>query len=1356
MQNENNYQKYYLGLDIGTDSVGYAVTNKSYDLIKFKCRPMWGSTLFDGAETSEARRSFRTGRRRLGRRQHRIELLQELFAKAVAEVDERFFYRIKSSALWREDSGERYSFFDDEEYNDVDYHNEYPTIHHLIDELMKSDNGHDVRLVYLACAWLVAHRGHFLSDVSRENVAQLRDFGRVYVSLREWFEEKDYPLPVGMEKEQLLEDALKQKLSVSRKYENLKKNVLGGKKPHKDECEIDAEIFYKMLCGSSVKLKDLFRKDEYEEVESFSLSSDDEVLAERFSKASGDDAQLLQIAKSVYDWSVLNDILQGKQTISEAKIEAYNQHKSDLKWLKDFVKKYSPKSYNAVFCDKDSKDSYSAYRHKASSAEGFFKSITKLLKGITPEECDAEGYNDALSRLETGGFLPKQVMSDNRVIPYQLYWYELDAILKNAEKYLPFLSDKDGDGVSVSDKVRSIFEFRVSYFVGPLNTNSDNGWVVRSSGKIYPWNIENMVDYDRSEEAFIKKLIGKCTYLPGESVLPKDSLLYHRYTVLNEINNLKIDGVAISVELKQKIYNEVFLKNKKVTIKKLRDYLTSHECMAKDAKLSGVDNGDEIHSDLKPWHDFRHLIFEGLITEADAEDIIVRITTSTDKPRLVKWLKANYPTLSDDDVKYVSGLKYKDFGRLSREFLCGIEGMCKEMETGEPTTIIRAMWETNNNLMELLSDKYTFVDIINERAREYYAENPRTVAERLDEMYVSNPVKRPIIRTLDIINDVRKAMDGYPEKIFVEMARGAAEDRKNKRTISRKQQILDLYDKCGEDTSTLRRQLEAMGDTANSRLQSKSLFLYYMQLGKCMYTGKAIELSELSSRYNIDHIYPQALVKDDSILNNMVLVDSESNGVKSDAYPIDASTRKEMYSFWTMLRDNNLITDEKYKRLTRSTGFSPDEKWGFINRQITETTQSTKAVATLLHEICPESEIVYVKARLTSEFRQEFDCLKSRTFNDLHHAKDAYLNIVTGNVYNSKFTRNWFMKNYDNKYSIRTDTLFTHKVEAGGELVWDGIPMLSKVKATVAKNNAHMTRYAFLRKSGQNGGFFDQNPLPKDKDGSKDLFPRKAGLDTKKYGGYRGLTITGFMLVKYAVGKKTDIMIMPVPLISVGELSKGQAEAEAYIKSRIDDIIGKTVESVSLPLGMRMLKINTMFSADGFRFCLAGSANKGERIIAYPMISFDVDAYWNRYVKALERISEKQKLMKEFVYDEAEDIVNQADNIRLYDLYIDKLKNTVYSKRPNNGLSIIESGKEDFEKLSVPEQADMLLAIHSIFGRNTRGCDLTKIGGSSQSAVTRLSSMLSNWKKVYKDVRIIDTSTSGLWEHRSDNLLELL
>ena len=173
-------KKYYLGLDIGTDSVGYAVTDEKYNLLKFHGDAAWGSTIFDAASLNAERRSFRSARRRLDRRQQRVQLLQEIFAKEISKKDERFFIRLSESYLWREDTKDRYVFFDDAEYTDVQYMSQYPTIHHLISELINNKGPHDVRLVYLACAWLVAHRGHFLSNIKADNLAGIVDIQTVY------------------------------------------------------------------------------------------------------------------------------------------------------------------------------------------------------------------------------------------------------------------------------------------------------------------------------------------------------------------------------------------------------------------------------------------------------------------------------------------------------------------------------------------------------------------------------------------------------------------------------------------------------------------------------------------------------------------------------------------------------------------------------------------------------------------------------------------------------------------------------------------------------------------------------------------------------------------------------------------------------------------------------------------------------------------------------------------------------------------------------------------------------------------------------------------------------------------------
>ena len=85
---------YFLGLDIGTDSVGWAVTDPEYHILRRKGKSLWGVRLFDAANTAAERRTFRTNRRRIQRRRQRIRLLQALFAEEMAKVDPGFFQRM--------------------------------------------------------------------------------------------------------------------------------------------------------------------------------------------------------------------------------------------------------------------------------------------------------------------------------------------------------------------------------------------------------------------------------------------------------------------------------------------------------------------------------------------------------------------------------------------------------------------------------------------------------------------------------------------------------------------------------------------------------------------------------------------------------------------------------------------------------------------------------------------------------------------------------------------------------------------------------------------------------------------------------------------------------------------------------------------------------------------------------------------------------------------------------------------------------------------------------------------------------------------------------------------------------------
>ena len=63
---------YYLGLDMGTNSVGWAVTDQQYNLLKAKGKDLWGIREFAEADTSVERRTHRISRRRRQREQARM------------------------------------------------------------------------------------------------------------------------------------------------------------------------------------------------------------------------------------------------------------------------------------------------------------------------------------------------------------------------------------------------------------------------------------------------------------------------------------------------------------------------------------------------------------------------------------------------------------------------------------------------------------------------------------------------------------------------------------------------------------------------------------------------------------------------------------------------------------------------------------------------------------------------------------------------------------------------------------------------------------------------------------------------------------------------------------------------------------------------------------------------------------------------------------------------------------------------------------------------------------------------------------------------------------------------------------
>ena len=62
--NLRNAGEYNIGLDIGTGSVGWSVTDQDGNLLHFRGKPTWGSRIFPSAEPASEARTHRGQRRR--------------------------------------------------------------------------------------------------------------------------------------------------------------------------------------------------------------------------------------------------------------------------------------------------------------------------------------------------------------------------------------------------------------------------------------------------------------------------------------------------------------------------------------------------------------------------------------------------------------------------------------------------------------------------------------------------------------------------------------------------------------------------------------------------------------------------------------------------------------------------------------------------------------------------------------------------------------------------------------------------------------------------------------------------------------------------------------------------------------------------------------------------------------------------------------------------------------------------------------------------------------------------------------------------------------------------------------------
>lgn len=1432
-------KKYYLGIDAGTNSIGWCVTDKNYNIIKKQNKHLWGSRLFDEASTAEDRRKNRSSRRRLARRRWRIHLLQDIFKDEINKVDPYFFDKLNNSALHREDldsplKDSPMRLFNGNQYTDKQYHAEYKTIYHLRLDLLNNPNKKfDIRLIYLALAHMVKYRGNFLKEGSIKEVGKdTEDLKRLFDELDEAIKAIDSKIDVSdtesLSPYEINKSKAEALLSIFKHHTRIKElldyEVNSGANPNAPFSKLDKKsLQYSILPainGGKVDLANLFKNYDSSTMdlvdEKISIEFSDETFVNKtlptLSTLIGEDkAAVIYKAYEIYNLRILLSILKDADGLSKAFVDIYDNHSDQLSTLKYLLKKYDKKKYNDFFrgFGDEKHPTYAAYigsndsngkverRKHFKDIDTFYKEIKSILDSFDASkvtEEDKERISKIKESIDAKTYLLRQNSPSNGVLPYQLNENEMRKIIESQGNYYPFLKEKDKDFDDPSKqeyKIISVLKFKIPYYVGPLTkrkeeNSSVNRWAVyndnEASKKITPWNFSDIINKEETEKEFINRLKNTCTYMLGKPTLPKNSILYSLFTVLNEMNNWLIEGALITPEDKEYLLQNLYFKDKSINLQKIKDTLKRKykRSVSLCSKGSGKEvEKEDIHASMPSYKDMStifgteffdfidsHIVIKEQKTFNLVEDIILHVTALEDKKTLISYLeKLELPEKQKTDI---SKLKYKDWGKLSKDFLYDLKAEVVDPHTDEVylKSILELLFETSDNLMQIYNS-YDFKTQIRLKAEEYIGESSNSIETFIDEQPTAPAVKRTMRQCVKLINELKHILKiDHFESYFVECTRHEAE---KKRTATRKKRLQDLY-------KAAKLSADELNTFSDDRLQSKKIYLYFLQNGKSVYSGESIGLDNLD-KYDIDHIIPQAKVKDDSI-DNIVLVEKELNNKKQDVYPfvkagILSEKGKQQVEY---LYSKGLMSKAKHDRILRSKELTEQELVGFVNRQLTMTDQSVIGIRNLIDFIEEgESKVIYSKASNVSEFRNIYDFVKVRDLNNLHHANDAYLNIVVGNIYNKVFSscfnvellRERFKDYSQTKIDVKNLLSQDQFIPGTCTCVWRapfgqvGNPDYNEKGSTLEVVRKYMSYQDPLvtHMVRTQPGFMNKISLHSAKENDamfpiKNVFPYNSKDWKKKYGGYSDLTTPYFILVKSKDKKgKNQYSLENIPTIyEVGMKS---------IEDRIDYLknnIGLKEPEIIIPnlLINTVLKIKNPVGYSSVAF--TGKSGKGAPRLSVINISEPkLDTSHQIHLKKISKIlgtnqptTKKKDLTKYEKLGHDDDIkegkitINKEDNIGFFNYLLDVVfEKPCYKYLPGaeSAFSSIKAKKTVFVTLSTFSQIRILNEMMKLIGTTKYSSDLTLIGLVANCGKKTISKVLS------KGTKIIFNSTTGFYSN---------
>lgn len=272
----------------------------------------------------------------------------------------------------------------------------------------------------------------------------------------------------------------------------------------------------------------------------------------------------------------------------------------------------------------------------------------------------------------------------------------------------------------------------------------------------------------------------------------------------------------------------------------------------------------------------------------------------------------------------------------------------------------------------------------------------------------------------------------------------------------------------------------------------------------------------------------------------------------------------------------------------------------------------------------------------------------------------------------------------------------------------------------------------------QKGGLFDQQIMKKGKGqiAIKESDERLASIE--KYGGYNKAAGAYFMLVESKDKKDKTIRTMEfIPLYLKNKIESEESIALNYLE--------KDRGLKEPKILVKKIKIDTLFDVDGFKMWLSGRT--GDQLLFKGANQLLLSKEHAAIMKKILKFVNRQKENKNLLLVDNDEITEEM-LIQIYDMFYEKIKNTVYNVRLSAQEKTLSDKKKNFLNLKKEEKCVVLSEILHLFQCQSTSANLKMIGGPGKAGILVMNNNISKCNKI----SIINQSPTGVFENEIDLL----